>query len=178
MNDTLLRHLGLDIEKIAEEMQLLSADIEGNKEALVKTLVRYDEAKRIAKNAALWQFGLRPNQILFSVIDQTRQNQTMKEQAVRAVATQYLETFKQSREDGRDKCLTHNDQRELLESALKILVNFEKEMDGKIEPATCALIARTYLLRSAIMLPKGFTVPEKKKEHCERVANIYARLTI
>jgi hypothetical protein len=164
MNDTLLRHLGLDIEKIAEEMQLLSADIEGNKEALVKTLVRYDEAKRIAKNAALWQFGLRPNQILFSVIDQTRQNQTMKEQAVRAVATQYLETFKQSREDGRDKCLTHNDQRELLESALKILVNFEKEMDGKIEPATCALIARTYLLRSAIMLPKGFTVPEKKKE--------------
>ncbi len=71
---------------------------------------------------------------------------------------------------GRD--IKHTDRQRLIEKAIRLVMGVREK--GKAAPTDSALIARCYLERSRLVLPKGSSLPEKKLEALEK-AHAFAR---
>ncbi|MCF6147502.1 MAG: CHAT domain-containing protein [Candidatus Kuenenia sp.] len=124
---------------------------ENDKEILNEIfLAKYTQGQN-RKNSLL-QFGLQnPKQLLANCTP------TSREEAITKFAVQLLR-------DARQEKMPLAGMKKKTDDALKILFAFYKEKRGNVSPETLILIAEAYYLASVAILPKGITIPEKKKE--------------
>ncbi|NUN21989.1 MAG: CHAT domain-containing protein [Candidatus Jettenia caeni] len=144
----------VQIEAIIRNLQGAARDSKTNK--LSENIIAYDEYRKIHKSASLYQFGIIPAKESSSVLAENETNHVAYENAIFEMAEKNIENF--SSED------IHKKRKEMIESALRLLMGLYKDRHEKLQPRTFVLIAKAYLLRSLITRPKGITIPEKKKE--------------
>ena len=107
-------------------------------------------------SSALWQHGLSPAKVS---IDQVAQARCGSDHAA-AVAKKAVEWLREY--EGEKVRLNHRQRRQKLEDTIRLLQSVEE--DGN----TLTLLARAYLYRGLLFMPKGRTIPARKIEAMEK----------
>lgn len=156
MVDKMQKILDKDINEIVKDIQECANEPENRKEELATSLALYEESKNINQSASLWQFGLPVQGPLLKTINGINNEPKIVENTVINVVDNYIKQYKTGKK--------HSERRKNLELALKQLLKFYTVNGGEVSSEILSKIAEIYLFRSAIMRPKGRTIPEKKIE--------------
>lgn len=141
-----------ELSKCLEKLRDVSKDDSKDDKALAEAYLDYLECRDKTPDSALVQRGLPQDNKLVERLAKIESNTDLWEKAVCKKADVYLtEALKSS---------THKDRKEKIEDAMRLLAGLG-EAAG---PAVHLTLAKAYLYRSRIIRPKGWSVPENKKE--------------
>lgn len=134
-----------------------------DKEILIENFLINKYTQTHDRKNSLRQFGLRNTKQLLD-----KCTPASREKVITEFAVQLLRDVRQEK-------MPLAGMKKKTDDALKILFAFYKEKRGNISPEISIQIAKAYYLASVTILPRGITIPEKKKEALRKGAEFINR---